>query len=211
MRKIGNCFLAAVLVLFIVSASVTFTLAFRPLYYFDIHFLHIAEESGYPKEEIRANYDALIDYNLSPSVRELKFPTLAMSEPGRIHFAEVKVIFRFFIRLAIVSFLTGAVGIVWSSRRREYGYLKIAGFLIPFILVSAGGLIAANWERAFVLFHEVVFQNDYWIFDPATDPVITILPDTFFFHCAVMILAGIAVGWMLCILFWKRNAKHRRK
>ena len=46
-----------------------------------------------------------------------------------------------------------------------------------------------NWEWCFVTFHHIAFDNDYWIFDYTTDPVINILPDTFFMHCAIMILA----------------------
>ena len=57
--------LALVLTLTIISVSVVFTLAFRPLYYLDISALNIPEQSGYSREEIRDNYDVLIDYNMS--------------------------------------------------------------------------------------------------------------------------------------------------
>ena len=75
--------------------------------------------------------------------------------------------------------------------------------LVP---LAAGLAIAANWDRAFVLFHQVVFRNDLWIFDPAEDPVITILPDTFFLHCAVMIVALALLGSILCGLLYARKA-----
>ena len=73
--------LALVLTLTIISVSVVFTLAFRPLYYLDISALDIPEQSGYSEDEIRENYDVLIDYNLSFGKEPLEFPTLAMSEP----------------------------------------------------------------------------------------------------------------------------------
>ena len=66
--------LALVLTLTIISLSVVFTLAFRPLYYLDISVLGIAEQSGYPEEEIRENYDVLIDYNMSLGSDRLEFP-----------------------------------------------------------------------------------------------------------------------------------------
>jgi len=56
--------LAFILTLTIISVSVVFTLAFRPLYYLDISAFNIPEQSGYSEEEIRENYDVLIDYNL---------------------------------------------------------------------------------------------------------------------------------------------------
>ena len=53
--------LALVLTLTIIGISVVGTLAFRPLYYHDVEALGIAEYSGYSEEEIRENYDALIE------------------------------------------------------------------------------------------------------------------------------------------------------
>lgn len=204
LRKVSDSILAILLMGFILSASVTATLAFKPLYYFDIGYLHIEEDSGYSKEEIKDNYDVLIAYNLSPSIQKLEFPAFEMSDEGRIHFEEVKVIFQFFLRMVLVCGVLAMIGIVWKRKRREYQYLMMAGTLLPTILVVVGGLIALNWDRAFVLFHEIAFQNDYWMFDAVTDPVITILPDIFFLHCAVMILAGIALGTQICILCYKK-------
>lgn len=93
-----------------ISFSVVAVLHFRPLYYFDIKALGVEETSGLPEEEIRANYDALIDYNSLSWHGCLQFPTLPMSEGGRIHFEEVRTIFVFVQYLCIVSFLAAAVG-----------------------------------------------------------------------------------------------------
>lgn len=49
--------------IFLISFSVIFTLNFRPLYYADIKLLHISRESGLSEQQIRENYDRLIDYN----------------------------------------------------------------------------------------------------------------------------------------------------
>lgn len=76
--------------------------------------------------------------------------------------------------------------------------MKLAGILTLIVPSICGILVAVNWERAFVLFHEIAFSNDYWLFDPVTDPVILILPDTFFLHCAVMILLLTAAGAAAC-------------
>ena len=44
-----------------------------------------------------------------------------------------------------------------------------------------------------MIFHQIVFRNDYWIFNEATDPVITILPEAFFMHCFMMIVGIVMV------------------
>ena len=40
----------------------------------------------------------------------------------------------------------------------------------------------------FVLFHELVFSNDYWIFYYDLDPIILYLPEDFFMLCAMLIV-----------------------
>ena len=73
-----NILISLCLALFIISASVTITLNFRPLYYHDISSLKIEETSGFSKKVIRENYDALIDYNQFFYSGKLKL-TLPMS------------------------------------------------------------------------------------------------------------------------------------
>lgn len=203
----GHAILALVLTLTIISVSVVATLAFRPLYYLDIGALDIPEQSGYSREEIRANYDVLIDYNLSFGEEELSFPTLAMSEPGRIHFEEVKVIFNLFQYMAIGGAILSAVGVFFCVRRREYLFLKLTSILAVALPAVVGILVAINWDWAFVTFHHLAFDNDYWLFDPLTDPVITILPDAFFLHCAVMILVCVVAGSVVCGLVYRKAMK----
>lgn len=209
MMKKGNfvfhTILALVLTLTIISVSVVFTLAFRPLYYLDISALDISEQSGYSKEEIRENYDVLIDYNMSLGKDKLEFPTLAMSEPGRIHFEEVRDIFNIFKYMAMAGVVLSIGGIVFCIRRKEYRYLKLTSILAVALPAVLGLLVALNWDWAFVTFHHIAFDNDYWIFDPLTDPVITILPDTFFMHCALMILGCVVLGSVVCGLVYRKH------
>lgn len=203
--------LALVLVLFIISFSVVFTLNFRPLYYFDINFLNISETSGYPVSEIRENYDVLINYNQIFGPDTLNFPTLSMSESGRIHFEEVKHIFIAVQLLCAVSLIVSIGGIAWQHHKKDRRYLKYAAILAIAIPVVLAILIGLNWDQFFVTFHHIFFNNDYWIFSPKTDPVITILPDTFFLHCALMVLGIVVLGSIVCLCFYRRSGKKECK
>ncbi|MDO4632843.1 MAG: TIGR01906 family membrane protein [Eubacteriales bacterium] len=205
MRKLREAGLILCGVLFFLTLSVTVTLAFRPLYYLDIDLLKIEEDTGFSGQEIRENYDTLIDYNLYPWEKKLTFPTFPMSEEAEIHFAEVKVIFQRFLFLLPVTGLLFLIGGGICIRRGEYRFLKgtaVCSILVPLILAA---LIAVNWEWVFVTFHELVFQNDYWLFDPSTDPVILILPDAFFMHCALMILLLLAACSFVCLRVYHRR------
>lgn len=202
--KLTKLTLSIILTLTIISLAVVLTLACKPLYYLDIHALHIPETTGYTISEIKANYDAVIDYSLSFGNAPLEFPTFPMSEGGRIHFEEVKNIFNLFKYIAIFGTLTGAAGILRQRRKQSYGYLKLTAILTVALPAVIGATVALNWDWNFAAFHELAFNNDYWLFDPATDPIINILPDAYFLHCAVMILVLVILGSLICGLIYRR-------
>lgn len=194
--------------LLIISFSVILTLNFRPLYYADIQHLHIAELSGRNEEDIRQNYDALIDYNSLFNHEPLKFPTCTMSESGRSHFEEVKKIFDLFGWTLIITFGLTLIVTVRFVRKKEWLWLRIGGILCIVLPALLGIMVAVNWEYVFVTFHQLVFNNDYWLFDPTTDPIINILPDVYFMHCAIMIFVLVMAGSLLCFIF-SHLLKHR--
>lgn len=215
-RKILSFLLAVCIFLFLTGTSVFVTLAFRPLYYHDIRSMDIPKKSGFSEKVIRENYDALIDYNLPIADGKLIFPSFPMSKTAEIHFEEVKDIFDCFKFTAIFAAVVAAVGIAISVKKREYLFLKYTAVVSIGIPVVLGGLTAAFWDKVFILFHELVFDNDYWMFDPDTDPIITILPDEFFEHCALMIVSSVAAGALVCLILYfilgrKKNGNESKK
>ena len=199
----SNIIIALILVIALISISVVFVLNFRPFYYGEINWLDIPKNSGFTTEEIKLNYDALIDYNSVFYKGELEFPTLPMSSTGKIHFEEVKVIF---VALQIMAFITGFMGIVlaiWKIKKSEFKFLKLASVLSIILPLSTSILIAANWKYAFVMFHKIFFNNNYWIFNHTTDPVITILPESFFMHSAIFVVLLILFGAVIYYVLYK--------
>lgn len=195
-----NIITSICLALFIISASVTITLNFRPLYYHDISTLKIEETSGFSYKIIKSNYDSLIDYNQFFYSGKLKL-TMPMSKEGRIHFAEVKQIFIFIQMLGLVTLILSCFLIKDQINQRNFDFLKTSSIITILLPGIVGILTAINWDAAFTLFHKLLFRNDYWLFDEVTDPVIKILPDTFFLHCAIMMISLIFIGSLLCIIF----------
>lgn len=188
------------LALFIISASITITLNFRPLYYHDISALKIEETSGFSKNIIKKNYDNLIDYNQFFHSGRLKL-TMPMSKEGRIHFADVKRIFDAVEILCIITLILSIFLIKRQISQHDFEFLKLSSIITVLLPCIAGLFTAINWESTFIIFHKIMFRNDYWLFDEVTDPVITILPDTFFLHCAIMIILLILSGSLLCTVF----------
>lgn len=190
--KTINLGVACLAMIVIICISVTITVLARPLYYFDIEYLEIPWRSGISAEACKLNYDTLIDYNLLGGEEELVFPTLKMSETGRIHFEEVKDIF---VNMQLVSIvgIAALIGFVVYIKKKGYKnsmllWMKYTFPVTMAVALAVGLAMAIDWQWAFTTMHEIFFNNDYWIFNAYTDPVIKILPEEFFFHCGILIV-----------------------
>jgi integral membrane protein (TIGR01906 family) len=206
--KITDLGIGIIFTLLFISLSVVFTINFRPLYYADVKMLNIEQASGYGKEEILENYNALIDYSSPFFQGDLKFPTLPASEAGLIHFAEVKKIFTFFYILGAVTLIAGIGIIIYKHRKRDISYLlvsSITAIVLPLIIAS---FLFIDFDTTFLVFHKLFFHNDSWLFDPETDPVINILPDTFFLHCALLIILLVLIGSIVFLTVYLTKRRH---
>lgn len=203
MKKISNLILAFSMSLFIITSIVKFTVVFKPLYYFDIKHLNIPILSGMSEEEIKLNYDYLIKYNTSYRDYEFNMPTIKSSIQGKIHFEEVRDVFKVLNKINIISGVISVLGIYIVLKKKEIKIIKYAGIisiLIPIFLLIP---ITIQFEKSFEIFHRLIFNNDYWIFDPSKDPVINMLPAEFFLHCGVVILTGILIFSSIILTIYK--------
>jgi integral membrane protein (TIGR01906 family) len=212
--KLTDILIGFVFTLLFISIGVIAAVNFRFIYYRDIDRLNISQTSGLEKEVIINNYDTLIRYNSPFYKGNLELPNLPSSPGGLQHFAEVKTIFIAFYYIAAISMVISLLIIFYKHRKKENSYLLVSSItvlVIPFIAVL-GSMI--NFDAIFILFHKIFFRNDLWIFDPAKDPVITILPDTFFLHSLLVIIAFVLLGSILLLLsyFWTNSKiQYRRR
>jgi len=73
----------------------------------------------------------------------------------------------------------------WKKILPKSILLGVSGFVV--LLGIFAGLIATNFNKYFVMFHEIFFDNDLWILDWRTDLLIRMLPEGFFFDMVVRI------------------------
>ncbi|MDR0964538.1 MAG: TIGR01906 family membrane protein [Clostridium sp.] len=195
--------LLAILLLFTFAAlAVTITLRCRGLYESDLAEQDLPATTGLSKEFILTQYDALISYNLPGGPKELSFPDLPASPNGLYHFEEVKRIFMVFQIGLPIALLLSVAGII-LLRKTKLLCLKYATFLALGIPALLGTGAILFWDQFFVLFHEMVFANDYWIFSASTDPIIMLLPDVYFMHCALLILAIVLGCGVISLLIYR--------
>lgn len=204
-----NFSIGILFLLFFISLGLTIALYVRPFYYIGME--RISEETGYSVSEIKENYDALIDWCSPFAKGELSFPTLPASESGISHFREVKVIFNLFFCFLFVTplFLVGLIDI--QEKRKKSSYLLAAPVIMCVLPLLVAIASAINFNRIFVLFHEIVFRNDDWLFSYDEDPIIQFLPERFFMQCALIIAATVLLGAaVLLILYFFRKKRVRQ-
>ncbi len=201
-----NGAIGVLFLIFFISVGLAIAIYFRPLYYIGMD--RISEETGYSVEIIKENYDALIDYCSPFFTEELDFPSLPESKTGISHFAEVKVIFNLFFVLLFVTPLFLA-GLIFLQHKRGSTSWLLASPVIMCVLPLVIGLACAiDFNRIFVLFHQIVFNNNDWLFSPKEDPIILFLPERFFMQCALIIVGTVLLG---CVLLLTLYFLHKKK
>ena len=103
------------------------------------------------------------------------------------HMVDVKNLFQigYGIRniAVIVFFITFLCAFVYKRRPALIEYAKSFISIILVFIIACGTLvltILSDFDKYFTIFHEIFFDNDLWILDPATDLLINIVPLPFF-------------------------------
>ena len=187
-----NAFIGILFLIFFISLGLLVAIFCRPLYYQNID--EISAETGFSEDLIKENYDALIDYYNPFYSDELVLPSMPSSDAGISHFAEVKVIFNAFLALLIIAPILLGILIFIQNKRKVSSYLLTSPIIMCVAPIVVGILCAIDFDETFIFFHKIVFSNMDWYFDPLTDPIILILPHSFFLQCAVILIISVLLG-----------------
>lgn len=203
--------MSLLLTLFLISSSILIILNLRPIYYHFIDSGEINNLYSLSEEEIKKNYDSLIDYNSGFSYKELKLPHLPSSDDGLIHFKEVRSIFILIKYLLAGVSLLLCLGIFLKPKGEGYEFL-LGGGLFSISLIGLLSLfIFIDFGKIFVLFHELAFDNDLWLFDDHKDPIILYLPEKFFMFSALAIAGLIITLSLVCFIIYSITVKSKKK
>ena len=207
--------LTAVVVL---TGAIAAPLLCRPFYYAHIEALELPQYLGLTADQIRTAFNEMMDYCLgaAPEMQAGMFP---FSPEGAAHFADVRVLFRLDLLLFGGGLLSLVILLTLSHRRERTAY-RFGGWTPAFwgavglgvTFLTVGGLAALDFDRAFVVFHHLMFPGkDNWLFDVYTDPIILILPEVFFRNCAILILVVLLVSCGVILLHAVRSRRTDRR
>lgn len=193
----------------LVTGAVAVPIFWRGFYYGQIDALSLPAETGFSPEVIRGAFDQVMDYLVMGG--EFGTGALKWSEAGMAHFADCQILFYLdFLILAVSVLLLGLIALRCLSKRvRLHRFLGQGScfWALVLLLVVLGGL--ATWalldfDSLFTAFHHVCFPGKTnWVFDPITDQIILILPETFWVRAAALV-AGLALGVGLLLTILER-------
>ncbi|MEI5992804.1 TIGR01906 family membrane protein [Candidatus Enterococcus mansonii] len=197
----------ACLILTIVALSITLTINFRLLYLWDIETLKILDNVSMDKPTLIKNFDQLMAYLNNPFKTTLHLSDFPVSKSGAFHFYEVKRLFLLCYGVLLVTFIPSVIFVRRLLKaKRAWRLIRPFqwGMIIP---VCLGLLMIIGFDQFFVAFHEVFFNNDDWLFDPVTDPIINVLPEAFFMHSFIVFFILLELFFLLGIIAGKRELK----
>ena len=217
--KLCNVVAVAAMTLFIVSLLLTsFQIAIYgdPEYRFyekEYRKYEVAESLDMEMDDIMDVTDDMMAYLIGER-EELSVVTNVdgkrqdfFNDQDRFHMGEVRDLFLGGLKLRNVLLIASAVLIlllaVWKAdlvRVLKRGYFRALA-LIGVLAALLAGFISVDFNRCFTIFHEIFFDNDLWLFDPATDYMIRMLPEGFFFDFVLRIGGVFALSVLLMAAF----------
>lgn len=206
LERLGIC----CLYLTFISLAVALTINARFIYVLDIDYLNLLDFINLSKERLLENYDQLMAFLNRPWITELNLPDFPMSSGGEAHFHDVKNLFIFNYIVLFLTIVPSAIFLRYFKKSRRFWRLIRPfkwGMAAPIVLLT---LMAIGFDRFFITFHEVFFTNEDWLFDPATDPIINVLPEQYFMHCFLFFFVLIELFFLMMILVGKNEEKRSR-
>ncbi|MDX9918099.1 MAG: TIGR01906 family membrane protein [Gudongella sp.] len=104
------------------------------------------------------------------------------------HMEDVLGLFNIARAIKFSSFLIILFSVIYfmlKNNTKLLGRYMIKGLLINYaVILILAILVVTNFSKYFVHFHEIFFNNDLWILDPAKDLLIQMLPEPFFVNIA---------------------------
>lgn len=198
-----------------IGVSVIVILNLTYIYEYCIEKYQLLKYCGLTKNALMEDYNNLINYLQNPFKDKLVFNNFPMSVNGEFHFYEVKKIFLGIYLLVTIILVMFIIYAIYLKRKKgKIIFKEVVRILnnganaLVVILGTLLALILTNFSKSFVVFHKIFFNNNYWIFDYTTDPIINVLPEEVFKLYALCILALILVFIcaykILCFKYKKR-------
>ncbi|MCZ2109166.1 MAG: TIGR01906 family membrane protein [Dehalococcoidia bacterium] len=204
-RFAAACFVLA-LPVFLITSNVRFLASDTAFYRHGFREYHADRATGVPMADLDRAAGEIVDYFEDDSAT-LRIIVTADGQESSLfntreteHMKDVKSLIRVVYRsneisLVVVLAYIAAV-VLWARERsvRALAVLSLAGVGTGLAVVAVIGVFAlTGFDAAWTRFHELVFSNDLWRLDPATDHLIQMFPEGFWQE-ATFIVGGLTLA-----------------
>ena len=205
----------------LITANVRIAANSSGLYRYGFNKYDISQVTGLAPAELDKAISGLITYfnngeeYINLTVVKNGKPFTLFNEREVQHLKDVKSLFRLVYRLLIGTFIyavlyTGLNYILWQDRRRVSLGLIGGSVLTLALIIIPGMMMLVDFNWFFYQFHLISFTNDLWLLDPATDYLIMLFPEGFWFDSALLITLGTtALALILGGAGWWRLRKEK--
>jgi len=210
-RLAAACFILA-LPIFLITSNVRILASNADYYQHGFRKYNAVQTTGIPLADLDRAAGQIVDYfgddssSLRIIVTQDGQETSLFNARETEHMKDVKSLMRFVYRvnevtLAIV--LTYVVAVfLWTREKslRTLAVQSLAGVGVGFAAIAAVGVFAlTGFNQAWGRFHELVFSNDLWKLNPATDHLIQMFPEKFWQE-ATYLVGGLTLAEALIVV-----------
>ena len=146
------------------------------------------------KEVVWGMTNNLFDYFKGGSLDDDLF-----NEKERLHMEDVKGLYNFgnFLFYSILLLLVICLFIFKKESWKMLVYGSLLGFL-SLLVVSL--LVYYDFSSFFVKFHEILFNNEYWMMDPLKDNLVVLFSEGFFIDFFVRVIRNTGFIGLVCLI-----------
>ena len=141
--------------------------------YYEEEFRKSGVYNSFPKEEANEQLNKLIHYLKTDQPLTNTF----FNEKEKKHLEDVKRL----IQKTLIIFYCSIVLLPMLLFRNRKGLTR--PFLYSGVLLISIPLVLSiiNFQFTFIIFHELLFTNNFWVLNPETDNLIKLFPEQFFY------------------------------
>lgn len=168
--------------------------------------METAKEIGMTQKDLMRSTKTLLDYlhddrddiDVSAHIKGNKREVF--NEKEAMHMVDVKALYQNVLSLRMIALIGGAIMLIYLFVRFKskalitlsYRYMQVA--IVFLILIAALSIWAiCDFYTFWTSFHQLFFTNDLWLLNPATDVMINMFPQDFFFHMVLRIVLTFAL------------------
>ena len=194
------------------------TLAFKviinltPLYKLLMNMYNIPSQVSMSAQNIYSDFSELMKYLRSYKLLDFPLKYFKYSLEGKFHFEEVRILFLKMDVLFWISLIVIIIFMYFYRKNIKTLFSRYTKFLVTLLIIC--GFIALpiiiNFSWSFEKFHKIFFNNNDWLFDPVTDPIINALPEEVFSSYLIAIVAIFFLLLLVPLLIKHFTSKNKR-